>query len=72
MQFEWYQDYFGVRDMITQYIKPEYNILILGCGNSKLGEELYEDGFKNIVGVDFCQIVIDQMTEHYKERNPAL
>ena len=40
--------------MITQYIKPEYNILILGCGNSKLGEELYEDGFKNIVGVDFC------------------
>ena len=59
MQFEWYQDYFGVRDTITQYIKPSYNILILGCGNSKLGEELFEDGFKNIISVDYCEEVID-------------
>ena len=56
--FDWYQHYTGVRDMVTQYLKPDKSILVIGCGNSKFSEDLYEDGFKNITNVDFSENVI--------------
>ena len=45
MPFDWYQRYSGVKDMITQYIQPSNQILMLGCGNSKMSEEMFEDGY---------------------------
>lgn len=32
--FDWYQDYDGVKDIITQYIKKDSKILNVGCGKS--------------------------------------
>ena len=32
--FDWYQKYGGIRDIITQYIKHDVNILNIGAGNS--------------------------------------
>ncbi|CAO3645521.1 unnamed protein product [Mucor fragilis] len=37
---------------------------MLGCGNSTLGEDMYNDGYKNIVNIDYSKTVI----EHMKER----
>ena len=42
--FDWYQRYNGVKDLIHQYIKEHDHILMLGCGNSRLTEEMYDDG----------------------------
>lgn len=42
--FDWYQRYSGVRDLINQYIKREDIILMNGCGNSRLTEDMFEDG----------------------------
>ena len=28
---------------------------MLGCGNSKLSEEMYDDGYRNIVNVDVSE-----------------
>lgn len=39
------------------------NILVLGCGNSRLSEELYEEGYKTITNIDFSTKVISQMEE---------
>ena len=47
-------------------------ILNIGCGNSKLSEEMYEDGYTTISNVDISDIVIDQMQEYYKEKIPSL
>ncbi|GMH52473.1 hypothetical protein TL16_g01238, partial [Triparma laevis f. inornata] len=69
--FDWYQRYSGVRDLIAQYIKKEDNILVAGCGNSRLSEDLYEDGYSSITNIDISRVVIDQMTDKYKEK-PAL
>lgn len=69
--FDWYQRYSGVRDLIAQYIKKEDNILVAGCGNSRLSEDLYEDGYSSIANIDISRVVIDQMTDKYKEK-PAL
>ena len=32
-------------------------ILNVGCGNSRLSEELYEDGFEDITNIDFSKIM---------------
>ena len=42
-------------------------ILIVGCGNSRIGEELYKDGYHNITNIDFSATVIQQMTEKYRD-----
>jgi 2-polyprenyl-3-methyl-5-hydroxy-6-metoxy-1,4-benzoquinol methylase len=33
-------------------------ILNLGCGNSKLPEEMYEEGFRNIKNIDYVESCI--------------
>jgi SAM-dependent methyltransferase len=41
-------------------------VLILGCGNSLLGEDMLRDGWTGgIVSVDWSQVVIDQMKAKY-------
>ncbi len=70
--FDWYQRYSGVKDMITQHIKPEFQILMLGCGNSKMSEDMFEDGYSNITNVDISFTVIKQMQEYYKEKIPQM
>nr|XP_018265602.1 uncharacterized protein I303_01972 [Kwoniella dejecticola CBS 10117]OBR87760.1 hypothetical protein I303_01972 [Kwoniella dejecticola CBS 10117] len=46
----------------------ETRILTLGCGNSALGEVLYDNGWENIVNIDYSKIVIDQMRERHTAR----
>ena len=70
--FDWYQGYEGIKDIITQYLSYSSAILNIGCGNSKLSEEMYEDGYTTISNVDISDIVIDQMQEYYKEKIPSL
>ncbi|WVQ97977.1 hypothetical protein IAU59_005097 [Kwoniella sp. CBS 9459] len=43
-------------------------MLMLGCGNSALGEVLYDAGWTNIVNLDYSKIVIDQMKERHTSR----
>ncbi|WVR04582.1 hypothetical protein IAU60_001590 [Kwoniella sp. DSM 27419] len=43
-------------------------ILMLGCGNSALGEVLYDNGWTNIVNLDYSKVVIDQMRERHVSR----
>ena len=77
--FEWYQNYSSLRHFLTpKYLcKPddetttknpfhsikECRVLIAGCGNSQMGEEMLNDGFSQgkITNIDFSSIVINQM-----------
>ena len=43
---------------------------MLGCGNAKMSEDMFEDGYQNIKNVDYSTMVIDQMKEQYKEKIP--
>ena len=45
-------------------------ILNVGCGNSRLSEELYEDGFEDITNIDFSQKVISQIEEKINRNIP--
>lgn len=45
-------------------------ILVVGCGNSRVSEELYDDGYQTIMSIDSSNTVIKQMKDKYKDRNP--
>ena len=67
--FDWYQRFSGIKDLVGQYLKKEDHVLNIGCGNSLLSEEMYDDGYTSIANIDISKIVVDQMVEKYREKS---
>jgi len=66
--YEWlasYSDISGLFKDSLNKIGPNAKILQLGCGNSKLALDLYEDGFKDITNIDISEVVISKMQAKY-------
>eukprot|EP00002_Diphylleia_rotans_P039998 TRINITY_DN9399_c0_g1_i1.p1 TRINITY_DN9399_c0_g1~~TRINITY_DN9399_c0_g1_i1.p1 ORF type:complete len:717 (+),score=158.84 TRINITY_DN9399_c0_g1_i1:58-2208(+) len=63
--FEWYGSYRELRSIFRAYTKQDQSILVLGCGNSSSSADMFQDGYKTIVNVDFSQKVLDQMKTRY-------
>jgi len=66
--FDWYQRWAGLKDRIAQYVKPAHSIMMLGAGNSRLSEEMYEEGFHNITNIDISMVVTKAMQEKYRDK----
>ena len=56
--FEWYQTYDTLKEKIIDYLKPEDQILYVGCGTSKLAEDLNIDEIRNVTNIDFSENAI--------------
>ncbi|GMH16241.1 hypothetical protein Nepgr_018082 [Nepenthes gracilis] len=59
--YEWFKDYSYFRHLILDHIKPNSFVLELGCGNSRLSEEMYKDGITNITCTDLSPVAVDKM-----------
>ncbi|KAL9689097.1 hypothetical protein QQ045_033528 [Rhodiola kirilowii] len=75
--FEWYAEWGQLREPLLSYLsfsgdgsgfdsvdgdeRFRMQILVPGCGNSKLSEHLYDEGFRCIVNIDFSKVVISDM-----------
>lgn len=59
--FDWYVGWKELKDIFSNIINFNSNILIVGCGNSKLSENMYNDNFQNITNIDISEIVIEKM-----------
>ncbi|CAM9341188.1 unnamed protein product [Chrysoparadoxa australica] len=70
-QFDWYQRFSGLKDMLGQYVRKDDNILMLGAGNSRLSEDMYTEGYETITNIDISRVCIDQMQQLYQDK-PAL
>mmetsp|Transcript_113955 Transcript_113955/g.317341 ORF Transcript_113955/g.317341 Transcript_113955/m.317341 type:complete len:212 (-) Transcript_113955:245-880(-) len=66
--FDWYQRWAGLKDTLLEYVTPQNTILMLGAGNSRLSEEMYEEGFHNITNIDISMVVIKAMQEKYRDK----
>ncbi|KAF5810908.1 putative endothelin-converting enzyme 1 [Helianthus annuus] len=55
--YKWLKDYAHFRHLIHQHIKPDSSVLELGCGNSQLSDELYNEGITNITCIDLSSIM---------------
>ncbi|KAK0120044.1 hypothetical protein ONS95_011458 [Cadophora gregata] len=66
--FEWFRDYSKLRAFFQKWLPIPGGaevILHLGCGNSTLTSDLYSEGYKNQISVDFSQVVINAMMMKY-------
>jgi 2-polyprenyl-3-methyl-5-hydroxy-6-metoxy-1,4-benzoquinol methylase len=45
----------------------EDKILMVGCGNSKLSSQMYQNGYKNIINIDISPTVIEQMKQLFPQ-----
>lgn len=59
--FEWCKSYVEFKDLIHEHVRKTDSILMLGCGNSMLSADMYKDGYRNIVNIDFSPVVIENM-----------
>jgi ubiquinone/menaquinone biosynthesis C-methylase UbiE len=65
--FDWLENLNSLLPLINKYINKEDRILMVGCGNSTLSEDMYDEGFHRIVNIDISDVVIETM----KQRNHA-
>ncbi|XP_071454716.1 EEF1A lysine methyltransferase 4-like [Hetaerina americana] len=63
--YDWFKSYESFKHLIKDCVSSSDRILMLGCGNSSLSEHMYEDGFQNIVNIDYSEVVINKMKEKY-------
>lgn len=70
-EYDWLVTYPHISSLLSQYIDTSHRILIIGCGNSTLSYDLYNHGYKNVISIDYSQVVIDNMRAKYS-RIPEL
>ncbi|KAF0971807.1 hypothetical protein FDP41_010030 [Naegleria fowleri] len=47
--------------LTAHHSKQQVKILIVGCGNSTLSEDMYKDGYHSITNMDYSHTVIEKM-----------
>lgn len=59
--FEWFGDYAKYRQVIRENVKESDRVLVLGCGNSRMSEEMYLDNYEHIVNIDYSAVIVEAM-----------
>ncbi|XP_029474834.1 eEF1A lysine and N-terminal methyltransferase [Rhinatrema bivittatum] len=70
--FEWYGALPELGGVLQRYLRPRDKVLVVGCGNSELSEQLYDVGYQQLVNIDISETVIRHMTERNATRRPNL
>ncbi|KAJ7517954.1 hypothetical protein O6H91_21G047900 [Diphasiastrum complanatum] len=65
--FDWYQRYTGIAPLLQKYIPKKSQILMVGCGNAVISEDMINDGYQEIVNIDISSVVINAMLKKYKD-----
>ncbi|KAL6970988.1 hypothetical protein U1Q18_030667 [Sarracenia purpurea var. burkii] len=82
--FEWYAEWPQLRDSLLSHLSSNteplplaevaasMQILVPGCGNSRLSEYLYDAGFRGITNIDFSKVVISDMLRRNVRSRPGM
>eukprot|EP00744_Colponema_vietnamica_P006587 GILI01009551.1.p1 GENE.GILI01009551.1~~GILI01009551.1.p1 ORF type:complete len:225 (+),score=68.14 GILI01009551.1:68-742(+) len=65
--FDWFVSYEPLKDLIQSIVRHDHKVLVVGCGNSRLSPQLYDNGYHTITNIDISEVVIQQMKTRYKE-----
>jgi len=67
--YEWIVGYAELKDIIVRVCASKSaRILNLGCGTSRISEDMYDDGYTNIVNTDISETVINKMRARNVDR----
>ncbi|EFJ28149.1 hypothetical protein SELMODRAFT_94369 [Selaginella moellendorffii] len=64
--FDWYQRYAGLSALLQKYVPKTSRILMVGCGNAAISEDMVNDGYQEIVNIDISTVVIEAMHQKYQ------
>ncbi|KAG8363645.1 hypothetical protein BUALT_Bualt19G0044100 [Buddleja alternifolia] len=64
--FDWYQRYSALRPFIRKYISPTSTVLMVGCGNAVISEDMVKDGFEDIINIDISFVAIEMMKKKHE------
>ncbi|KAJ1962776.1 hypothetical protein GGI12_002441 [Dipsacomyces acuminosporus] len=67
-QFDWLLEYSQISEVIAGNASRDARVLQLGCGNSNLAFDMFDDGFRSIKSIDYCANVIEKMRARSDER----
>jgi hypothetical protein len=67
--FEWYGKFVDLFPLMRTHITASTKFLIPGCGNSDFSSTLFDSGYKNIVNLDFSELVIADMRAKTSQRH---
>ncbi|KAI8538084.1 hypothetical protein RHMOL_Rhmol09G0074200 [Rhododendron molle] len=76
--FEWYAEWPQLREALLTHLTLSQSppltpqILVPGCGNSRLSEHLYDSGFTDITNIDFSKVVISDMLRRNVRSRPGM
>ena len=67
--FDFYCTYKELKAVLSPFLSqsPDFELLVPGCGSSSLSADLFRDGYRNVTSVDISGVVIEQMTERYRD-----
>jgi len=70
---DWFCEFESLRSILMRVLNGySAQILIVGCGHSRLGECLYDAGFVNITNSDISTVAIQNMSKKYQLTHPGL
>ncbi|WOK92241.1 hypothetical protein Cni_G00932 [Canna indica] len=58
--YEWFKDYSHFQHILRPFLNPSHSVLEIGCGNSRLCEELRRDGVADITCIDISQVAVER------------
>ncbi|CAK9170526.1 unnamed protein product [Ilex paraguariensis] len=64
--FDWYQRYSALRPFVRKYVPTSSRILMVGCGNAVMSEDMVKDGYEEIINIDISSVAIDMMRRKYE------
>ncbi|KAI0794493.1 S-adenosyl-L-methionine-dependent methyltransferase [Fomes fomentarius] len=71
--FDWFKSYSDIADILREIVPDKSSkVLMLGCGNSTLSQDMYDDGYKNIVNTDYSSVLIEKMRHKHEESAPEM
>ncbi|XP_010929746.1 uncharacterized protein [Elaeis guineensis] len=76
--FEWYAEWPALRDPLVAELSSlstadtPIQILVPGCGSSRISEYLYDAGFQQITNIDFSKVVVSDMLRRYVRSRPEM
>ncbi|ONI28765.1 hypothetical protein PRUPE_1G159900 [Prunus persica] len=70
--FEWYAEWSELRNPLLSHLPPQPQILVPGCGSSRLSEHLYDAGFNSITNIDFSKVAISDCLRRNVRHRPDM
>jgi EEF1A lysine methyltransferase 4 len=76
---EWLASYKDVKDLVaavlTEHDAPardKAKVLLVGVGNSSLGQDMVEDGYSDVAATDYSEVVVERMRAKVGEMDGRL